>query len=87
MKIIEEVAIEYLDNDLITVTEVDSYFKIVIDSPLEVTTKKSAFEKYNIVGEIYNGLLKLYKYNMKYVIKEDILNSISEKDNIEEILN
>lgn len=57
---IDEVIIEYLDGKKVSIYLYDRDTDNLIGGSMEVLDKKEAQEKYNIVGEIFEGEIMLY---------------------------
>jgi len=75
----ETVILEYIDVDKVSVIPYDEEEELM-ELPVEVTKKKFAIEKYNVVGELIDGEVKLFSNNYdnsfeEYNYDEDNLSS------------
>jgi len=62
----EDVVIEITEQNKVYVIPFDIINEIPINGVTDVCTRKLAYKKYNIVGEVYNGDTLLYKKRTAY---------------------
>ena len=66
----ETVILEYIDVDKVSVIPYDEEEELM-GLPVEVTKKNFAIEKYNVVGELIDGEVKLFKNNYDNSFEDD----------------
>ena len=68
----EDVLIELIEYDNnVNIIPYDVENETVIGTSIETTSRQEAFEIYNVIGEVYNGEVKLFSEDDKEFYEED----------------
>jgi len=76
----EEVIIEYIDGQEVSIVPYDTYNKIIIGGSIDVLTLQEAREKYEIIGELANGDVKLYSDDYEEEIYDESFDEMFEEE-------